>query len=63
MQPMIATPGLNIDEAVETLSNGDGYLLLEGFYSPELVRQARERTYELAAAEPRPQLALPRRRA
>ena len=49
---MIATPELNIEEAVETLSNGDGYLLFEGFYSPELVDQARERTYELAAAEP-----------
>ncbi len=52
MLPMIATAGLDVEQAVRTLCDGDGFLLFESCYPPEKMREARERTYDLAAAEP-----------
>ncbi len=49
---MVTASSLSVGEAVETLCASDGYLLFEGYYSPDKVREARERTYELAATEP-----------
>jgi len=41
-----------VDEAVHELTQGSGFLLLEGLYPDALVAEARERTYELARSEP-----------
>lgn len=42
----------DVESAVAELSEGSGYVVLEDFFAPDLVRRARERIYELVAAEP-----------
>ena len=41
-----------VERAVQQLCNGPGYLILEDFYSPRLIRAARDRLYQLVAEEP-----------
>lgn len=43
---------LDVAAAVAELCDGQGYLMLEDFYSPDLVVEARERIYELLKLEP-----------
>ena len=52
MAAMVVARDTAVSDAVETLCKGDGYLLFEGYFPPEKVREARERTYELAEIEP-----------
>lgn len=42
----------DVEQAVETLCRGDGYLLFKDYYPPTQVGAARERIYELAEQEP-----------
>ncbi len=42
----------DVESAVQELCDGQGYLLLEGFYPRDLIRAARDRIYQLIAAEP-----------
>ena len=42
----------DVAAAVAELCDGQGYLLLEDFYAPDLVAEARERIYELLNLEP-----------
>ncbi|MDE0262029.1 MAG: phytanoyl-CoA dioxygenase family protein [Bryobacterales bacterium] len=42
----------DVAAAVSELCDGQGYLLLEDFYAPELITAARERIYELLEREP-----------
>lgn len=43
---------MDIENAVEELCNGKGYLLFEGYFSQEQVAEARELIYSLSAEEP-----------
>jgi ectoine hydroxylase-related dioxygenase (phytanoyl-CoA dioxygenase family) len=52
---VVETTGIDvsdIDQAVSELSTGQGYLLYERFFPPEIIQQARDLTYQLACDEP-----------
>ena len=43
---------LDVESAVEQLCNGQGYLLIDDFYPPDLIGDAREQIYRLIDEEP-----------